>query len=76
MTVFTENDYEQAGKLTQLAIDEALARHRAAMANSQGPSESGVCLDCEPPLSAGRLAANPHAVRCVDCQSDHDRRGK
>lgn len=32
-----------------------------------------VCLDCFDPIAAPRLAANPTAVRCVECQNDHDR---
>ena len=34
------------------------------------------CLDCEDPITQARLEANPQAVRCVDCQIDHDRRGR
>lgn len=32
------------------------------------------CLDCEEPLPPGRVAANPHAVRCVPCQTKEERR--
>lgn len=33
-----------------------------------------VCADCVAPLSAARLAALPHAVRCVKCQTLHEPR--
>ena len=28
----------------------------------------GQCIDCEEDISSGRLAANPVAERCIDCQ--------
>ncbi len=36
--------------------------------------ENGVrlCLDCDEELGALRLTANPHAVRCTDCQKHHE----
>ena len=30
------------------------------------------CLDCEEPINEKRLEVKPEAVRCVDCQSDHE----
>lgn len=27
-----------------------------------------ICYDCEDPIPPQRLAAKPHATRCVDCQ--------
>jgi len=31
-----------------------------------------VCLDCDDPLHADRLEASPNAVRCTDCQEQHE----
>ena len=31
------------------------------------------CLDCEEPISAKRLKANPDAVRCVICQTRREK---
>ena len=31
------------------------------------------CLDCEEPISAKRLKANPDAVRCVGCQTRREK---
>lgn len=40
--------------------------------------EHGVrlCLDCDDPLGRQRLKANPDAVRCLDCQTLHERKLK
>jgi DnaK suppressor protein len=34
--------------------------------------EFGICLDCEEPISAKRLAAVPWAAYCLHCQEIHD----
>lgn len=31
------------------------------------------CIDCFSPLSPARRAAAPFAVRCVECQAQHER---
>ena len=46
-------------------VEQALARVRAA--------GYGVCRDWGQPIPAERLAALPHATRCVGCQSKYDR---
>lgn len=33
-----------------------------------------LCHDCGEPIPVERLAAWPHAVRCIDCQEIADRR--
>lgn len=56
--------------------DAALAR-QAAESEHERPFEIEgvrVCLDCFEPIAPTRLAANHAAVRCVECQQDHDRR--
>lgn len=32
-----------------------------------------ICYDCEEPIQVERLRANPHAVRCIDCQIEYER---
>jgi phage/conjugal plasmid C-4 type zinc finger TraR family protein len=32
-----------------------------------------ICFDCRGPIPPERLAASPHAVRCIDCQREEDR---
>jgi len=33
----------------------------------------GRCPDCGGPIAAARLRANPAALRCTDCQAQHER---
>ena len=49
------------------AIDAALAR----MNNEQ----YGDCLECGAPILFARLSAEPWALRCIACQSRHERGG-
>lgn len=32
-----------------------------------------ICIDCGLPIPAERLAVQRYAVRCIDCQREHDR---
>ncbi|HWO99173.1 MAG TPA: TraR/DksA C4-type zinc finger protein [Methylococcus sp.] len=32
-----------------------------------------ICYDCLDPISPDRLQAYPRAVRCIDCQIEHER---
>jgi len=36
--------------------------------------EFGICVDCEEPITAKRLAAVPWAAYCLNCQELHDDR--
>lgn len=60
--------------------EEGLRRLRAATEYTEsqlidGSSGAAVvlCRDCLDPIQPERLNANPRAVRCVDCQLDHER---
>lgn len=72
-----EKLYEEAQalteRLTRAGIEQALQCHLEAPLEINGQR---LCLDCDGPLSFARLQANADAVRCVECQTDHDRRGK
>lgn len=72
-----EHQFEQAQalteRLTQAGIEQTLQCHLEAPLERNGQR---FCLDCDERLSVARMDANPRAVRCVDCQNDHDRRGK
>lgn len=71
-----EKQFEEAQalteRLTQAAIEQTLQCHLEAPLEISGQR---FCLDCDERLSFARLNANPRAVRCVGCQTDHDRRG-
>ena len=75
MTDFADN----AGPLIERENADSLARQAQKNAAHETPFEiegKRVCLDCFDPIARKRLAANPHAVRCTECQNDHDRRVK
>ncbi len=57
-----------ARDLAELARVQAALRHAAE-------GNYGVCADCGAPIPYARLAANPAATRCVDCQGAVERRG-
>ncbi len=71
-----EKQFEQAQalteRLTQAGIEQTTQRPTEPPLVVDGQR---LCLYCEDPLTEARLAANPAAVRCVECQNDHDRRG-
>ena len=52
----------ESGQLVQ--IDEALQR--------LNDGTFGQCRDCEKPIPQKRLLLVPFAVRCVECQRNHD----
>lgn len=72
-----EKSYEEAQalteRLTRAGIEQALQCHLEAPLEINGQR---LCLDCDGALSSARLKANADAVRCVECQTDHDRGGK
>lgn len=73
------DDADIAGAVEQRQRDEVLANQAAVNAVHETPFDiegKRVCLDCYEPIASKRLAANPHAVRCVECQNDHDRRAQ
>lgn len=70
---------DRAEEIERAEREEALARHAERAATHEQPfaiEGRRVCLDCFDPLSRKRLKANPHAVRCVECQNDLYRRKK
>ncbi|WP_248965724.1 TraR/DksA family transcriptional regulator [Sphaerisporangium perillae] len=60
----------------QAMIDVA-TRQRTAVVDALRRLDAGVygrCVDCGKPVPEGRLAARPEAARCVQCQSQRERR--
>lgn len=58
-----------------LAADEEDRQRRLALrgqaeraARDRALNPSGCCKDCGDVISAARLSANPHAMRCLHCQ--------
>lgn len=73
----TPDPIDRAREQTDAHDAAALRDHAAEMANHETPWEhegKRLCLDCADPIPTDRLATCPHAVRCVHCQGDHEKR--
>ena len=60
-------------------LDLAEAQRDAGELESSGVAlarmvsgEYGMCVDCANPIGHARLAANPHALRCLECEAAHE----
>lgn len=67
---------DMAGAAAALFQDAGMSAHRQRQAAELAKplNRSGLCADCDEPIEAGRIKANPRAERCVSCQCDHERR--
>jgi len=64
------DDADRAAALIEATTANALARIHAAQAQA-GQAD---CEDCGEPIPAARRAANPAAIRCLECQQHYERR--
>jgi len=55
-------------------IDDCLVEHRRRRGASQSIPADSVCIVCDEPIPAARLAAMPGCTRCIDCQTIFERR--
>lgn len=70
-----ERYHDQARELTERRTAEAIqAVRNRPIEKPLDINGVRLCLDCRELVGAARLNANPQAVRCVECQTDHDRR--
>jgi len=53
-----------------LSRNASLMRELRAALNRVADGSYGLCVDCEEPIAARRLAAVPWAARCLACQED------
>jgi DnaK suppressor protein len=72
------DDIDLAQDVEEIERTEALLRLKLSVPEFESQAidpERGliICLDCDAPIPTERLAANPKAVRCIDCQREHDR---
>jgi len=66
---------DKASEREQQLNSDAMQAHRARVQAAETPRlKDGhrVCLDCDDPIDPRRLAANPAAVRCTECQLFHE----
>lgn len=76
------DEIDEAQERSQLFLNQALNRHFGrAEHRGNGPEarrdrsvSPGVCSDCGDEIDANRMEANPHAIRCLDCQEKYERR--
>ena len=64
------DEADRAEALIEATTANALARIQAA----QQQAGQADCADCGEPIPASRRAANPAAIRCIDCQEIYERR--
>lgn len=62
---------ERDAEFTGRALEEQLAKRPPAQQVVDGEV---LCIDCDEPVGAVRLAALPNACRCLDCQRLAERR--
>lgn len=66
------SNYEERLAASQALIEAELADEVAAASAAVSGRGSDTCLDCGSPISPERRAAAPFAVRCVECQAQHE----
>ena len=64
---------DRAQEVEEMERAQALAR-RAVVEVPRMDGDVRVCLRCDEAIELPRLAANPRAVRCIDCQTWHEKR--
>ncbi|MDX1376323.1 MAG: TraR/DksA C4-type zinc finger protein [Burkholderiales bacterium] len=74
------DDADQAFERDRLTVEnDVLELHLAELAELAAARARaaegvyGLCVDCNEPIAQARLAANPVARRCTDCQARHER---
>lgn len=68
-----EHHYERAAQLADAERQAAVAAARRRPEETPAVRDGvRVCLDCDEPIGASRLAVVPAAVRCTDCQNHHE----
>jgi DnaK suppressor protein len=63
-TIASNRNRERTGIMRHIA--------RALGRLDQDPETFGLCVECEEPISAKRLALMPYAELCVECQQARD----
>ena len=49
-----------------------LIRMKQNQINALKIKSNGFCKDCEESIEEKRLKANPHALRCIECQKEYE----
>lgn len=80
-----ELDQQRTGRLSRMDAlqGQAMAQASAARADDElrriqqalariDSGDFGFCIECDEPIGAGRLGADPAATLCIDCASRRD----
>lgn len=84
-TQTVELDQQRTGRLSRMdalqgqamaqaseaRVQEELRRIERALARIER-GDFGLCVECEEPIGAGRLGADPAAMLCIGCASQRD----
>lgn len=62
---------DRAHDTEELLRGLALRQH---FSQAKPPAGNGICTDCNGPIPAARLAAQPNAQRCISCETDTQKR--
>lgn len=68
--------YDNERAAMELCRDRALLKQIDHALDRVQAGEYGICVECENPIPAKRLAAAPEATRCVRCQEAVERGGQ
>lgn len=68
--------FDRASDVEQAFRDNALARQLDHVTEQPRTDKQGArcCIECCELIPLSRLAAVPHAVRCIDCQASKESR--
>jgi RNA polymerase-binding transcription factor DksA len=66
-------DFAQRNNEVYLAAALKTQLAKKAADTEDGKTEPGVCIDCDGLISRARMAVNPQAVRCIECQTKFER---
>lgn len=65
---------DKANDDMQRWLDGQIAKR--ANTNKPIPSPISECVDCGEDVGMARKQAVPHAIRCLECQTEFEKRGK
>jgi len=71
------DEIDKAQANNEVYQEAAMQAHFARRKDSGGiPAVNGFCEDCCKPIPGARMAANPQATRCIECQTEKEREDK
>jgi len=74
--IFRQNSLNRHfGRTQNNQVKSRAAGPAVTSAQGDGPGPgTHFCAECGDEIDAGRMEANPHAIRCFECQAKHERK--